>query len=55
MEIWNVIYLVNKNFCLVITDENFDTLAKKDFFTEKIAEVLHKILFRKLAFVFVVN
>ena len=28
-EIWNVIYLVNKNFCLVIANENFDFFIKK--------------------------
>ena len=29
-EIWNVIYLVNKNFCLVIANENFDFFSNKD-------------------------
>ena len=50
-----MIYLVNKNFCLVIANENLIFLLKKTFFIEKIAEVLHEILFKKLEFVFMVK
>ena len=35
MDIWNVVYLVNKNFCLLISKENLDHLNKKDLLYEE--------------------
>ena len=35
MEIWNVVYLVNKNLCLLISKQNVDDLNTKDLLYEE--------------------
>ena len=55
MECWNVKYLVIKNFCLLVSNENIDYLNKKTFSMEKLFKYDHKKLLKKPGFVFMVN
>ena len=45
-------YLVNKKICSVLTKEKVDCSTKKIFFVKKVAKFVHKILLKKLGFVF---
>ena len=51
MKLWNVVYLVNKSFVLIVLKENVDHLNKKRFCMKKVPQMVHKILFEKLGFV----